>query len=357
MTKRKTTSRPFWQRFARHLIHLFSRAGFRLLTRLTLTGREHLPTSGGLILAANHADMIDIPMMAVFGGRLFRGRPVEILGTNDVPLHPFLDNFMKVYGYIPIRRGSFDRKALQTALDVLASGGCVGIFPEGGLWDDGGGAGGDNAMAFRSGVAWLSHKAGVPVLPITFARTRGGVGRILRFERPIMQMHFGEILPPPKSDGHAPKAELEAFARLLNARITALLPENQRQTESVLPVTLRVTQINTDESPLFESELLGHFFYNTKLAGILATHFKAAVYVPADHAYTPSESLALIDALLTAVDQNPAFFDYRMGRKKTLAFTDELRSLADILSRLPSDSPGLHFSPSTRVIASLSNES
>lgn len=344
MTERKThktTSRPLWQCFARHLIHLFSRLGFRLLTRLTLTGRERIPTSGGLILAANHADMIDIPMLAVFAGR-----QVEILGTNDVPLHPFLDGFMKVYGYIPIRRGSFDRKALQTALDVLASGGCVGIFPEGGLWDDGGGAGGNNAMAFRSGVAWLSHKAGVPVLPIAFAGTRGGVGRILRFERPVMQMHTGEILSPPKSDGHAPKADLEAFARLLNERITALLPEDQRQTATSSPVTLRVLSVESPETPLFESELLGHFFYNTKLAEILAMHFKAAVYVPADHAYTPSESLALIDALLRAIDDNPAFFDYRMGRKKTLAFTDDLHSLAEILAHLPPDSPAVRFSPS-----------
>lgn len=340
MTERKTFTRPLWQRLARRVIHLFSRLAFRLLTRLTITGRERVPSSGGLILAANHADKIDIPMMAVFAGR-----PVEILGTDDVPLHPFLDRLMKIYGFIPIRRGSFDRKALQTALDVLASGGCVGIFPEGGLWDDDGGGAGSGAMAFRSGVAWLSHKAGVPVLPIGFAGTRGGVGRVLRFERPTIQMHFGEILPPLKSNGHAPKADLEAFAHLVQERITTLLPEDQRHAEAAIPVTLRVVRDESPESspPLFESELLGHFFYNTKLADILAAHFEAAVYVPADRAYTTQEALDLIHSLLSAVEHNPAFFDYRLGRKRTLTFTAELRTLADRLAGLPPDSSGVRF--------------
>lgn len=328
MSGRATSSpyphRPRWQRLARWVIHLFSHVGFRLLTRLTITGREHVPTSGGLILAANHADMIDVPMMAVFVGR-----PVEILGMDDVPLHPLLEHLMKVYGYIPIKRGAFDRKALQAALDVLASGGCVGIFPEGGLWDDDGGGGG---MAFRVGVAWLSHKAGVPILPIGFAGTKGGVGRILHFERPVMEIRFGEIIPPLATTGHAPKAELEALTRQINAQITALLPEDQRQTstEAVRPITLRV--LGDNETTLYESDLLGHFFYNTKLADILAQHFKVAAFVPTERVYTRQEALDLIGALLGAIEQNPAFFDYRLGRKKTLAFADDLRRLRDALA-------------------------
>lgn len=131
--------------------------------RPTVTGREHVPLTGGVILASNHLSFIDsfaIPIVAP--------RPVSFLAKADyftgtgvrgaVSRHFFRD----VAQAIPVNRRSSRaaQESLDLALEVLREGRAFGIYPEGTRSRDG------RLYRGRTGVAFLALTAGVPVVPV-----------------------------------------------------------------------------------------------------------------------------------------------------------------------------------------------
>jgi 1-acyl-sn-glycerol-3-phosphate acyltransferase len=122
-------------------------------------GRDRVPASGPVILAANHTGYLD--------GAVVHGlapRPAHFLvlaATFDRGIGPVLRHS----GQIPLVQGTGSRRALTAALGVLERGGVVGIFPEGGRGR------GDLARAGK-GVAWLAVQSGAPVVPVACLGTR-----------------------------------------------------------------------------------------------------------------------------------------------------------------------------------------
>jgi 1-acyl-sn-glycerol-3-phosphate acyltransferase len=130
-------------------------------------GEEHVPESGGAILASNHlsfSDSIFLPLVLrrrvtflakadYFTGRGLKGRLTAA--------------FVKGAGQVPVDRsgGQASEAALQTGLKVLRRGELLGIYPEGTRSPD--------ARLYRgkTGVARLALEAGVPVLPVAMIGT------------------------------------------------------------------------------------------------------------------------------------------------------------------------------------------
>ncbi len=103
---------------------------------------------------------------------------VEFVGTADIPVDPRFGWAVKLWGgYLPVSRGSTDRREMNMTLDVLKQGGIIAIFPEGGIWTS-------SMKQARTGVAWLSYHAGVPVLPVGFGGMRGAINAIVHLKRP-----------------------------------------------------------------------------------------------------------------------------------------------------------------------------
>jgi 1-acyl-sn-glycerol-3-phosphate acyltransferase len=150
---------------------------------------------------------------------------VEFLGAADIPHERSSQLMISVYGAIPVHRGSVDRAAMRQALDVLAQGGVLAAFPEGGIWEAG-------AMRPQTGVAWLSYRTGTPVLPIGFGGTLGALGAALRLERPRLSMNVGRVIPAATiPDGISRKAALQDYAGQVLAAIRALVPPGEAPTE------------------------------------------------------------------------------------------------------------------------------
>jgi 1-acyl-sn-glycerol-3-phosphate acyltransferase len=141
--------------------------GLRPLTRLIVTtrydvrvtGTEHVPADGPVIIAANHVGWLDGPLLAVVGPR-----PVHALTKIEMFDGP-LGRFLLGAGQIPLDRSASDTRAVRTCTRVLADGGCVGIFPEGER-----GAG--DLTRFRNGAAYLALVTGAPIVPVIFLGTR-----------------------------------------------------------------------------------------------------------------------------------------------------------------------------------------
>ena len=134
----------------------------RAIWRPRVVGLDHVPDSGGVILASNHLSFVDsIAIPAVVKRKVvFLTKSDYFTGTGP---KGFLSRaFFEGLGMLPVDRD--DSKAaiasLQTALEVLGRGEAFGIYPEGTRSRDG------RLYRGRVGVAHLALTAGVPVVPV-----------------------------------------------------------------------------------------------------------------------------------------------------------------------------------------------
>jgi len=127
---------------------------FRKYWTYNITGKENFPEYGGALVIANHQSELD-PFLV--GSAVHR--KVAWLSKAENFEIPIFKSVIKPFGTIPLKRGQSDDAALQKVRDVLESGGCVGMFPEGTRSPDG------RLAEFRSGAARLCLEAGVPYVP------------------------------------------------------------------------------------------------------------------------------------------------------------------------------------------------
>jgi 1-acyl-sn-glycerol-3-phosphate acyltransferase len=134
----------------------------RVVYRVRVEGREHLPTHGPVILAANHRSFLD----SIFLPLVIRRR-VTYVAKAEYFDDPKTAWFFRSVGQIPIRRegGSASEGALAAATDVLEGGRVFGIYPEGTRTRDG--------LTHRghTGVARLAVRTGAPVVPVGLVGT------------------------------------------------------------------------------------------------------------------------------------------------------------------------------------------
>ena len=133
---------------------------FLVYFRLQRIGREHLPRSGPLLLAANHRSFLD-PFVI---GTLVR-RPVYYMAKRELFEKPWQAWVLNALGAFPVDRGTGDREAMLTARAILERGDCVVVFPEGTRVRPG------PLGAPRRGVGRLALETGAPVAPVSVIGT------------------------------------------------------------------------------------------------------------------------------------------------------------------------------------------
>lgn len=95
--------------------------------RLQVSGLEHLPEDGPVLLAGNHDSYWDTVTIGIAG---LPKRQIKALAKSSL-WKPGLGKILDGMGQIPIERGKGDQNAIQRALDELRAGSCIGVFPEG----------------------------------------------------------------------------------------------------------------------------------------------------------------------------------------------------------------------------------
>jgi 1-acyl-sn-glycerol-3-phosphate acyltransferase len=150
------------------------RALMRLLGRMflgfTVHGEGNMPPKGALVVAANHTQYLDpvYVCMAV-------PRRLQWMGKKELFAFPF-GTFFYFIGTFPVDREGGSRAGLRTALNFLARGWALGIFPEGTHRI------GEGSREAKSGTALLAVRAGAPILPVYVGKAPGLWAR-LRGER------------------------------------------------------------------------------------------------------------------------------------------------------------------------------
>lgn len=128
----------------------------KLFHDIRVEGRNYLPRSGPVILAANHPSYFD-PVYLI----LRLKRPVRFLAWEKPFQIPVLGALIKRYGTIPLNTQKPGRASFEAAVRCLQNGEVFGIFPEGGRSVFG------TMNPLKSGVARLAMMTGAPILPAT----------------------------------------------------------------------------------------------------------------------------------------------------------------------------------------------
>ncbi len=160
---------------------------FRFFFRVRVEGLEHVPTTGGAILAGNHLAVFDSFFLP-----LVLRRRITFVAKAEYFEDPKTAWFFRAVGQIPIKRGggSASQRALESAKEVLDDGQVFGIYPEGTRSPDG------RLYKGHTGVARLALQSKVPVVAVACVGTREAqtpgqvIPRVfmpitIRFSRPL----------------------------------------------------------------------------------------------------------------------------------------------------------------------------
>jgi 1-acyl-sn-glycerol-3-phosphate acyltransferase len=130
----------------------------RAVTRAEVKGREHIPRTGGLIVASNHISFWDPPLI----GALLP-REAHYLAKEELFSNPVFGWLIRSVNAIPIRRGMVDLTGMARAVETLRRGEALLMFPEGSRMRDG------ELHPARPGVGMMAVNSNVPVVPCYIA--------------------------------------------------------------------------------------------------------------------------------------------------------------------------------------------
>ena len=174
-----------------------------------------VPQTGGVLVAANHASYLDIPMLGC-GMR----RRAWYLGRSDLFPVPVLNDVLQSLGWIPVRMGRLDREAFGKAISLIRAGEVVVIFPEGGRSRDG------QLRPPKAGIGVIVSQTGCPVVPAYLKGTFDVLPTGARWPRlRQVTVRFGEPITFETGD-RKERAETKRFyeqvSRTVIERIAAL---------------------------------------------------------------------------------------------------------------------------------------
>lgn len=192
------------------------RALFRPIGRsyfgLSVDGLNHMPRSGGAIVAANHASWLD---PAVVGAAC--PRPIRFLIARSVYEKGAMRWFYRGMRAIPVESSRSNASWLRAALRALGNGEMVGIFPEGAGLDRNGAA-----REAQPGAMLLGALSGAPFVPTGVVGTYAAWPPGRTMPRPArVTVRFGEPFAPWPSerrpDREAQRLALEDLMRRIRA--------------------------------------------------------------------------------------------------------------------------------------------
>lgn len=175
---------------ALRIVHRLAAPSVAWLLRPTVTGADHVPTTGGVLLAANHTSNLDNYLLSAASPR-----PAAYLGKQELARGLF-GAFNVAMGMVPIERGRADHAVIERVAGVLRGGDVVALFPEGTRTPTG------ELFRFRSGLARIAHAADVAVVPVGIRGAaaiwpRGGRPAVRRPAPGALAVHFGPPIAPP----------------------------------------------------------------------------------------------------------------------------------------------------------------
>jgi 1-acyl-sn-glycerol-3-phosphate acyltransferase len=198
---------------------LLGKVLFGACTGERVTGLEHVPREGPLLVVANHLSYLEPPLIATT-----IPRRITFIAGYELWEIGWLSWMLRTMQALPVRRGgAADVEAIRTALKLLERGEAVAVFPEGRISEAG------ELLRGKPGVSLLAQRSGAPILPIGISGTERLVtpGPFLtaRWRKPRVRVSIGPVFRPEYRPG---RADHQAMADLVMQKLAAQLPERYR---------------------------------------------------------------------------------------------------------------------------------
>jgi 1-acyl-sn-glycerol-3-phosphate acyltransferase len=175
--ERARTREPDW---AYELVRVITSLYAYTLLRTRAITAENVPGRGAVILAPNHFSFMDHFLMGCY-----TRRKVRFMAKSQLFKRPM--QFIYSHGGVfPVRRGAGDEEAFITAETILARGGAVTMYCEGGRSRTG-----KLAEKAKRGIGRLALESGAPVVPIAIHGS-SKVRNWKRLQFPSVTVQYGE---------------------------------------------------------------------------------------------------------------------------------------------------------------------
>ena len=191
---------------------------FRVLDlRVTVEGAEHIPRTGGGVIACNHVSYLDF-IFCGFGAQPAK-RLVRFMAKKSVFDHRISGPLMRGMHHIPVDRDA-GLASYRQALLALKDGQVVGVFPEATISRS------FTVKEIKSGAIRMAASAGVPLIPMAVwgtqrLWTKGRPRRLTQRHVPVT-IAVGEAMHPGRRD------KGDALTVELHERMSALVDRMQR---------------------------------------------------------------------------------------------------------------------------------
>jgi 1-acyl-sn-glycerol-3-phosphate acyltransferase len=214
---------PFsWDNLSMELVYppviLACKTLFRALDlKLEVRGADHVPATGGAVLACTHVSYLDFIFCGL--GALPAGRKTRFMAKQQVFGNRIAGPLMRGMRHIPVDRTA-GQASYRAAVAALRAGEVVGVFPEATISQS------FTVKALKTGAVRMAAEAGVPVIPMTVwgsqrLWTKGRPKNLTQRHVPIL-IRIGEPFQPSPEDDH------DVRTADLRTRMGALLDEVQR---------------------------------------------------------------------------------------------------------------------------------
>ena len=183
-----------------------------------------------VILSPTHTSFFDVPIMYLY----FVSRRLRIFSLKEAVSSPILGPLARHAGVIPYDRdakGGFDFKAFKMTDEILEGNGCVVMFPQGHIVEDGKLEGHD----LKQGLATHSLRRDVPIIPIVFgSRTRPLKLNKIYIGDPIYPNEHFDVVEPSKENIakfteiiQKKMIELQSLCEIKNEEVKKLIKERR----------------------------------------------------------------------------------------------------------------------------------
>jgi len=132
----------------------FFRALSWLIFHPRILGQENIPNTGGFILASNHISNYDPPIIGCW-----QKRQLYFFAKQELFRNRLFGALIRAANSIPVKRGTIDRLAVRTAVEVVSRGNGLVVFPEGTRSRT------KDFLPPKPGVGMLAKAAHCPIVP------------------------------------------------------------------------------------------------------------------------------------------------------------------------------------------------
>src|SRR5271155_5062792 len=176
---RARTREPDWAyEFTREITSLYAYT----FLRARAISPEKVPGSGPVILAPNHFSFMDHFLMGCY-----IRRKIRFMAKSQLFKPPA--QFIYTHGGVfPVRRGARDEEAFITARTILAKGGVIAMYCEGGRSRTG-----KLADQAKRGIGRLALQTGAPIVPIAIQGS-SHVRNWKRLQFPKVTVQYGDVI-------------------------------------------------------------------------------------------------------------------------------------------------------------------